>query len=185
MRSNPARQRYYLLGRYGNNAFVTADWPWSRIRPFHSRLSSLYELEIKQLVARLEIHHSCVWYSISNKIRKSRSEFSEYPSLLSMRHWKSIYHRNSFSLSSSFFLFFSLKFLVSDRKRLEIFFEFLLHSIFENFWKSRFESGNGSKNRETAITCASVAIFREEEEERLVSALSFEWLIKSEILCRA
>lgn len=37
---------------------------------------------------------------------------------------------------------------------------------------------------EMAITCTSVAALRP-EREHLVSTLSFEWLIKSEILCRA
>lgn len=95
-RSRPQKNKLCDRIPYANDIIYSADTVITRLSrqtgrdlefvPPNSRLSSLYELEIKQLVARLGIHHSCVWYSISNKIRKSRSEFSEYPSLLSMRH---------------------------------------------------------------------------------------------------
>lgn len=95
-RSRPQKNKLCDRIPYANDIIYSADTVITRLSrqtgrdlefvPPNSRLSSLYELEIKQLVARLGIHHSCVWYSISNKIRKSRFEFSEYPSLLSMRH---------------------------------------------------------------------------------------------------
>lgn len=98
-----------------------------------------------------------------------------------MRHWKSIDRWNSFSLS-----FFHQKFFVWTRFR-----NFRISSIWSGKFSNEFRKRSARKESrarigETAITHAtSVAVFRKRKRSVLFPPTPFQWLIKSEILCRA